>query len=603
MKNLAIAATAGILALASSTPPAAAEKAAPAKPGAADAAAAPADKAANTTDDSYVLYKLAPANSIFGFDYGPPTSPALNLLGLTTDNTTTSTSLKKFVLAAPSVFSKDADKSVAFDFALGALFEPPNNSSFNNYLKPGLDGYLYRLGQRTRVNLAARNGDDNSDPTKAVHSGVALGLTASLLDSGDPLAAGRDASGHPYMQHCFERFTPIVTPILAMTATSSVAQLQAQKAIHDLERAAAALRAHDPKDPLYAQDLKAAHKLADPYLPGGVAPADQPVATAPAQPKPAGALQKIQTLAANPELVTRLGGDLAKQLTDALNQLAAENGGAPPGKDPGPAADGGGAANGAAAGVADGDLAKAITDNLASWNDKLTKLNQQDASDIVTKTDAQIKAQLHYTGAADAFSACSTQASALAHYGADIDVGVGQLWNGKPGALQDLEPKGDVLWAAFRIPIGVKFLDFTALDKNSAPISDTLPKQALMLVGSARYGMHERVETGDKTTPEIVADTSNAWLGLEYLRSGIRAVAQYGWVKTDAKLASLDKFSHSGERYQLLTQWRLGDETSGTWVGVTYGNGYGDSSSLKATTAMVTISYSPPKPPDITAGK
>lgn len=548
---------------------------------------APADKDPAGSEDSYVLYKLAPENSIFSFDYGPPKSAALNLLGLSADQTTTSSSLKKFVLSAPAVFGKEENKSVAFDFAPLALLEPKSHQTFNRYSTPGQG--LYRLAYRTRVNLAAKNGAANSDASKAVNSGMALGLTASLLDSGDPLASGRDPQGRPYIQHCFARYTPIVMSILESTRDFSSAQAEAMRAVRDLQRASAAVR---------AGNLGEARRRADAYLPGAApAAAEGPVATAPREIHEPAASTKARALAANPLLKEKLGPDLGAQLADVLNELANAAASTPP-KTPEAATTAVGP--GEPSTISDSDLGKLIDDRLDVWQAKLDKLNAENAAAIVTKADARIKADLHYSGAAEAFAACASQADLLAHYGADINVGVGQLWNGRAGQLAHLQPKGQVIWGAFRYPIGLPAFDFDAKGADGAPKPITLPTNALMLVGSGRFGLHERVATGDKATPQIVANTINAWLGLQYLHPGMRATAQYGWVKTDPKLASQDVFRRSGDRYLVSTQWRLGDESSGFWLGVSYGNGYGDAAALKANTALVTFSYSPPKPPDLT---
>jgi len=63
-----------------------------------------------------------------------------------------------------------------------------------------------------------------------------------------------------------------------------------------------------------------------------------------------------------------------------------------------------------------------------------------------------------------------------------------------------------------------------------------------------------------------------------------------------------EAFEKSGERYLLSAQYRLGGIlglADGTWLSLSYGNGYGTIGDLKSHTALVTLSYSPPKPPTV----
>jgi hypothetical protein len=95
----------------------------------------------------------------------------------------------------------------------------------------------------------------------------------------------------------------------------------------------------------------------------------------------------------------------------------------------------------------------------------------------------------------------------------------------------------------------------------------------------------------------VKARTYNVWAGVERISPDRRFAAQYGWVKVDALRAGQEPFSNTGERYLVSAQFRLGDDKSGSWLGLSYGNAYGTIESRKSTTALITYSFSPPAAP------
>nr|WP_294814687.1 hypothetical protein [uncultured Sphingomonas sp.] len=167
------------------------------------------------TPPPITLLGEAAKEGVFSFDYGVPTSPALTLAGLSQDKTTVqSAALKPFVLSLPAVLSGSGGQSAALDISPAWIFEGEAERSYSNYTNP--DHFLYRLAYRTRFNAALYNGsDDKTDPKKKKASRLAFGLSASLLDSSDPLMAGRDGSGLSAWQQCLAGEEPKIKAIMA----------------------------------------------------------------------------------------------------------------------------------------------------------------------------------------------------------------------------------------------------------------------------------------------------------------------------------------------------------------------------------------------------
>lgn len=145
-----------------------------------------ADTAAATNAET-VLYSKASTNNLFSFDYGVPSSPALNLIGLTPDKTTVSTSLKPFALSLPQLVAGSADQSAALDIAPLWLLGTDQNDGYNDYVN---GGYWDRFKYRFRTEFALFTGDNGGGTaSKAKASQMAFGVSISLLDDSDPLMA------------------------------------------------------------------------------------------------------------------------------------------------------------------------------------------------------------------------------------------------------------------------------------------------------------------------------------------------------------------------------------------------------------------------------
>jgi hypothetical protein len=122
---------------------------------------------------------------IFAFDFGVPSSPALSLAGLSPDKTTTSTSLKPFVISLlPALGGEAENLSVALDFAPAAYFW--DQRSYAHYRNAT---FWQQIVARSRLGLATYGGVTDEDPAKAKSSKVAFGYSVSLLSDSDPFFA------------------------------------------------------------------------------------------------------------------------------------------------------------------------------------------------------------------------------------------------------------------------------------------------------------------------------------------------------------------------------------------------------------------------------
>jgi hypothetical protein len=563
----------------------------PAIAGGSDAPAgkAPADKSPTTTDGTYVLYKLAGDNSIFTFDYGPPASPGLNLLGLSPDTTTPATTLTKFAMSLPAAFGKSANQAVALDFAPAALWERKSDTSFGRYVDSG--GYFYRLQHRFRFEIALKNGNDGgSDPSKGVASGLAIGANISVLDSSDPLVTRRANDGSTYIGRCVERFTPAVMGILSANADFSTQQGEAARALSAFAHAKFELSKAAP-------DLAKARAYIADYLPREAPHASQRAnATAAAVPAKLVILDSSITQKLGSEAATKLEADINTAIRTALASAPA---GQPAAGAVTPAS-----TDDSTSAIPDGNmdlpaLTAFVDSEIKIWEDKQTALNQAGNKAVAAGLTAEIKQQFKVDGVASAFAACTTQASRIARFSTDLKIGFGSVWTGQAGELRNLGHGSQVGWVSFKLPLFVNLPDANNPNEQKLPV----PTSALMVAFSGRFGHSEIVSTGDKATPMIGADTVNAWAGVEWISENWRLAGQYGWVRTWARDKSLSTFNTSGQRYLVSSQLRLGGLSSGVWLGASYGNAYGTAAALRSSTALVTLSYSPPAPPDIAQGK
>lgn len=568
---------------------------------------APADKSASSPDDVYVLYKLAGDNSLFTFDYGPPASPALNLLGLSPDTTTPATTLTKFATSLPAVFGKQSSQAAAFDFAVASLWEPKSDTTFSRYVRP--DNWLYRLQHRFRIGFALKNGSDGgSDPSKAVPSGLATGATLSVIDASDPLMTRRASDGSTYIRRCVERFTPVVMNILSANADFSTEQAQAARALDAFARAEFELKRAqaDVADPDKERaDLERARAFIADYLPPATASISPPLSA-----RPGGSVERPTSLVTlDPSVAQRLGAQAAAKLQSDLNAaianalaLAQHSGTAGPDapREQAPAdVQTNTPARTTVASMDLNSLQKFVDGEVAIWRDKQTALNQAADKSTAAALTSAIKQQFQVDGVATAFANCATQASRIARFSTDLKIGLGSVWTGSPGELRHLSHNAAVGWLSLKLPIFADLPDANDPKEQSLPV----PTSALLFALSGRFGFSEIVSTGNKSAPNIAADTLNGWGGLEWISENWRLAGQVGWVRTWARDNKLASFDENGWRYLVSSQLRLGGLGSGVWLGASYGNAYGNAAALKSSTALVTLSYSPPAPPDIAQNK
>lgn len=167
------------------------------------------EKSVNPEAVEIVNEKAANAD-VFTFDYGVPSSPALTLLGIDKNKITQANSLKPFIIALPNLFtSKDSGDAVALEVAPGWLI-PGSHRTFRGYER----SYGRRLLLRTRIGGALYEGVADTDASKQKPSRAALGLSASLLDSSDPLVAPFPNGTGSAWTSCLTTVAPIISAAL-----------------------------------------------------------------------------------------------------------------------------------------------------------------------------------------------------------------------------------------------------------------------------------------------------------------------------------------------------------------------------------------------------
>jgi hypothetical protein len=582
----------------------------------AEAGAAAAEE--GPVDEARVLYSATPDDpSLFQFDYGPPTSPASQLLGIDSGASPPSTSLTSFVLSIPNVLGQEQGQSIALDFAPAALFEHREAALFRRYV--ARPNYFYRLGYRSRLTAAALNGrDGGADPSKAIRSGLAFGFSASLLDSSDPMVTGRDTSGLTVLQRCLTPLIAESTTILQQTRAPTEADTTSEFAREAFSLARTEARAGNfaaardrirpfvepqraPAEPAPGQPPAAGAAPAA-GAPAAGAPAAGPASPADAhQQRLAQARAMLASMESNPSISEEQKQFMRLMLAE-VEQLGTERAGreGAPQREAGARPDGAGSRAGPqsaanaqpqapsrpVADIPDDQLVEFIEQRLASLGAEGVQLNAASSRAIATRfADAGLTARI---------SLCSELASRTARFSPDFDIGGGLVARGRPGELADLELEGGAVWAAVRYPI---FTMFPA--ENDRRADHSMPTSALMFAASGRYGWNERLATGDKTTPEFQANTLGAWVGLEYLSPNYRLAGQYGWRRTYARSPLGEPFEVSGDRFLLQGQVQLGNERSPLWLDVSYGQATGTTDALDDETVMITLRYTPPKPPNI----
>lgn len=532
-----------------------------------------------------VLYEVKQQKSLFTFDYGPPTSPALSLTGQSPDKTTTSTSLGKFALTIPSLYGEDGDKAIAFDVAPASLFEHPSRATYKAYMN---GGRAYRLGYRTRLGVAAMNGKDgDGDASKAVRSRLALGLSSSLLDSADPLRTGWSrATNNTFLDRCLADYLPVAYQIQQKYASAPAEALQISK---ELERAVDARdKLIDGASPEVAWTIWKQARPEEAETPAA-APAPQPAKVQPVDQHMAelktvfDRLDKDPGASADQKAFNRLAMSV---LADIANRD----------RPPAPAAPATAPAAPTASNAPAGLTREALLEDLSARIVDLTAQLKKPAE----ANDKELNTRLKAAGVTAAASRCSDGAARLARFSPDLDIGFGAIARGDPGRLDGLDKAGGAVWLGYKMPLGQVLF---RTPKPDAEAADQVPLDAWMVVISGRYAWNDWRTTGDKAVTEFPADVTEAWVGLERLTEATRWAVQYGWSDVSSRNLAGKPFEQSGERYMVSGQFRVGDESSPIWLGLSYGNAYGSNAKLHDNTALVTLSVSPPKPPDLTGGK
>ena len=441
--------------------------------------------------DSLAAAAPAPAQapSIFSFDYGVPTSPALTLIGLSPDKTATSTTLKPFVLALPSLFGTgNQNQSAALDIA-PAWVLGGSLTTFDDYR---VAPYGTLLWYRMRLNTALSVGTDGGGNTKnAVASRAAIGLSASLLPESDPIRA-TNAQGQNVWLTCMrsDEVTKGIQSVLDMVKP----------------------------DPKIANLVKA------------VADAQNYVT------KPTNDADYNSRFEA---------------LVNAIRDL-------------------------------DGMLPSATAaDKITALNDLINKANDVE---VGLKSNQTLAKAVSASGIPDAIKTCAKEASNVAASKPKLDVGVGGVWQGDPGNLQNLKNPGTTVWTGFRLPFG-SFLYGEA---------DQTIDRFLVFGGSARYSYNSSMSTGNATTPQIQADVAEGWVGLQYYyKGGVKISGQYGYVDARAVDSGESKFSKAGSRWLLSAALKLLD-SEGLWFELSYGSGNASVTTTNDKQLLFNMTVSPP---------
>lgn len=488
--------------------------------------------------------KNPPENEgIFGFDYGPPGSAALNLAGLSPEKTTVASSFKPFIISLPGLASGADGEAAALDLAPAFLFGQGERQTLDQYRTND----ALRFYDRLRFSAAATNGVFAAgDPKKQKPSKMAIGLTASLLDRSDPLmlrvpsVAGQPG---PYAyEACIDKIVHRPVRTAALFALNSP--------LLEYQRLRGRLEAGQP--PLTAAELSTLEAL---------------VPAAAAEPKPppeidrraVAATEYLRELARTQNWDAALQADLLR-----VTKRVVDAGMPAPGPAPGSAE--------AQQRYRDG-LDKLITAAEAA-NDKTA---------VAVSTDL---------GIMEAATGCAQHVSKLAMYRTQLNVGGGLLWRGEPGKLQDMDRTGGTVWLGFRQPLAVLFGEKAGADGKG-------PLRYVMLGASVRRAWDEVLATGDATVPEVRADTWDYWAGVEWLHPRNQLAFQYGWLDAKVRDPAQAAFSRSGNRWLISEKFLLTSAQSGVWIGLSYGEVQGNSIKLKDETFLFTVTVGPPKAPNL----
>ena len=237
----------------------------------------------------------------------------------------------------------------------------------------------------------------------------------------------------------------------------------------------------------------------------------------------------------------------------------------------------------------------------------LNQTNLKQLYGIVTKLSAAAakkqKNLLQTYAISDMETACANYANDVAAHNPALDFGTGVLWRTNPNSTGNVIPAGEAIWSGWRLPLDLFIpLPQTGSNANKALI------HYLYAGGSVRAGWSEYVATGNKTTPEIKADTINAWVGLDYYSSISKFSVQGGYLDVKADNSAQTSFSKSGTRWLFSGSVKLVDIVNGTfftgtetsnsnspyWVTFSYGHSLGTVTTLSDKIFTLSLTFSPP---------
>lgn len=484
-----------------------------------------------------IVDDAAKNSSTFNFSYGPPSSPGLDLLGLSNSKLTPSSSLAPFLLSIPATVSGPGGQYAGLDISILSLDSiispeiarlgrrgetPPPPAAAPSY---ALDYFL----ARTRLDFGITNGQSNSDPSKEQLSGIALGVSTSVLPNDNPLQVSRiaKANGERYFSYCLthvkadelseqnvldSQFQSSIRPIIS---DQTSIQIYLQSGTPTAEGLKQILDGLETRYASYQPKVEAKTVTLDPAL---------------------GKVQVAGYGTLEGEYI-----DILKRIDTALDSVEAKS-----------AADATAAAQKDKVPDAIAQCAKGATALAAASADLTFGLGARE-----TGTPGQVR---------------------------DL---------GSPGGAGWLSWRVPLGGASVLV-------NGSALDLNSVENTDQAALDAInggslryaLLGGSIHFDENDRFTTGNSKTPVIQANEVDAWLGLQVAWGSWQAGAQGGYSKV-AAISSADKiYGQAGARWLVQGNYKIG--STGAWIGVTYGNANGTTAKLNDKTFLVNLYFSPP---------
>jgi len=485
----------------------------------------------NSNDTCLLVNTPAQNTNLFSFDYSVPNSPAMELAGLSTDKVTPANSLKPFVLSLPGLLGSDGTStSAALDLAPAwALGDP--DTIIAEYEKP--NAWAERIWYRTRFGVALTKGDTGgSDPTKAVPSRMAIGLSFSLLDGSDPVMAR--TSNDYELKDPNDKNSPRINDshwLHCLTINFDKWAPDARSDLRDIDAAN-----------VYITNLS------------GNANAGKP-------------LQDIKFgMYQGKPLVGKAG---LERIMEIANQYGVTGAGELPAADD-PRWNSG------------SSRAEVLKTLRAAFAQKKTDITNGDSW------------KAHQQASQDAIVACQKEASDVAQHGADLQIGAGVVLQGAPGTLSNLNDPNGAVWIAGRLPFSDIFGSDGLCDPTT--VGATRSELACWTIGgSGRYSAGEMDATGDTTTPMFKANVAEGWIGIERIDTSMKVGGYFGYMDQSAVNVADKAFSKSGTRWLFSGAYSLSNWVNGLWVVGSYGNANGSTTTLNDKVALLSLTFGPPK--------